>query len=147
MQDRPLTTKQATYLEGILQGLSGVRACMKAGYKGNTNVLAVQANNNLTHPKVKAELDKRRAEIKAKTEYGLSNWRRDMIDAREAAKDKGQYSAVAAFDRLIGQHLGGFELDNKQKTEQVQLDTKKAEQARLIAVQLTINSLTVRDDK
>ncbi len=147
MTDRPLTTKQATYLEGILQGLSGVKACMKAGYSGNSNTLAQRAHELVSNSKVKEAIEVRKAEIKAKTEYGLSNWRKNMITARDDAATAKQWSAVAAFDRLIGQHLGGFELDNKQKTEQIQLNTKKAEQARLIAVQLTINSLTVSGDK
>lgn len=41
---------------------NGTKAARLAGYKGNDNVLAVQAHENLRNPKIRAELDRRFAE-------------------------------------------------------------------------------------
>ena len=128
-----LTTKQRGYLEGIRQGLSGVQACAKAGYKGNSNTLAQRAHELVSNSKIKAVIDERNAKIEAETEYTVKQWLIDALAARKAAFEASNYSAVAAFDRLIGQHKGVFELDNLQKGEQVQLDERKRAEAVRIA--------------
>jgi len=133
MTDRQLTTKQFKFKEAIIRGLSDIDAAREAEYEGNDNVLSVQANYNLRNPKIIAAIAERRAEIKAKAEYGIANWRKDVLSARLKAEVAKHWSAVAAFDRLIGQHLGVFELDNKQKTEQRQLSEREKEQAQRIA--------------
>ena len=133
MADRPLTNKQRIFAEGITRGLSGVQAAMQAGYKGNDNVLAQIGHKMVRNGKVKAVIDKRCAEIEAETDYNVKKWREDTREARKLANESKNYSAVAAFDRLLGQHMGVFELDNKQKAEQRQLTEKEAEHARRLA--------------
>ena len=128
-----LTTKQLKFVEATIRGLNGVRACKEAGYAGNDNVLGVQATHNLKNTNIRQAIDEHRAEIKAKAEYGIANWRKDTLSARALAVVSKQWSAVAAFDRLIGQHLGVFELDNKQRAEQRQLSEREKEEAQRLA--------------
>ena len=128
-----LTTKQLKFKEGVIKGLNGTEAARQAGYKGNDVTLGAVAYENLNKPHIKQAIDEHRAKIEAETEYTIKQWLVDALIARKAALTARQYSAVAASDRLLGQYLGAFELDNKQKTEQVELSEKQAIEAKRIA--------------
>lgn len=130
---RPLTLKQEKFVEATIRGINGINAAREAGYKGNDVTLGAVAYENLNKPLIKQAIDEHRAEIKAKAEYCIETWRRDTITARASAAIAKQWAAVAAFDRLLAQHLGALELDNKQKAEQRQLSEKEAELAKEIA--------------
>ena len=128
-----LTTKQEKWKEAFISGLPGIDCSRIAGYKGNDNVLSQVAFKNIRNGKIKQAIDEHRAKIEAETEYTVKQWLTDALDARDKALTAKQYSAVAAFDRLIGQHKGVFELDNLQKGEQVALDERKRAEAVRIA--------------
>ena len=56
-----LTIQEALFVEAYLAcNCNGTEACRRAGYSGNDNVLAVQANRLLSRAKVSAALDDRR---------------------------------------------------------------------------------------
>lgn len=63
MKDKPLTTREAAWVEAYTG--NGVEACRIAGYRGNDNVLAVQASKLLRKPNVAAALAKRQAQRSA----------------------------------------------------------------------------------
>ena len=121
-EDRPLTVKQEAFAEGILQGLSGVQAAMKAGYKGNSNVLAQIAHKTVRNGKGKGEIDRRMAELEAETDYNVSKWLSTTIDDCKRAAKAGQWGAVASFKRLLAQYTGALEADRKQGRTQLQLN-------------------------
>lgn len=127
-----LTTKQFKFKEGILQGLTGFDSARQADYRGNDNTLRAIASENLTKPNIIEAIDEGRAKIEAKSGYDVVNWLQDTRSDRERAIEHGNDSAVAAFSRLLAQHVGALELDNKQrqtqlaiaiKAEQVAIDT------------------------
>jgi phage terminase small subunit len=136
MENRPLTAKQFKFVQAILEDSTGFDAAKIAGYKGNDNVLRAIASENLTKPNIKAVIEEHRAKIEAETDFTVEQWRNDCKDARNKALVAKQYSAVAAFDRLLGQHKGVFELDNEQKQAQQELSAQEAAEARRLAVLL-----------
>lgn len=59
-----LTFLQSKFIDYYLaNGGNGTQAARAAGYKGNDNVLAVTAHNNLRNPKIRAALDARMKDL------------------------------------------------------------------------------------
>ncbi len=108
MSDRPLTIKQKTYVEGILQGLSGVKACMAAGYKGSETTLANVATQNYRKLYIKAEIDRRRAELEAKTDYDTEYLRKEHRRYADLAEKKADYATATRNIELIGKTFGAY---------------------------------------
>ena len=108
MADRPLTTKQKIYIEGILQGLSGVRACMKAGYKGCESTLANVASQNYKKLYIKAEIAKRRAEIEAKTDINVLYIQKEHERLARLAEGKMDLATATRNKELLGKTLGAY---------------------------------------
>jgi len=55
-----LTGKQEAFINAYFAcGFNGVRAARKAGYKGSYSTLCVTAHDNLSNPKIRAEIDRR----------------------------------------------------------------------------------------
>jgi phage terminase small subunit len=57
-----LTDKQKLFVEFYLIHMNGTLAAKLAGYKGNANVLAVTAHDNLRNPKIRSAVDEALAE-------------------------------------------------------------------------------------
>ena len=117
-ENRPLTTKQKIFSEGILQGLSGVKAAMKAGYKGNENVLAMVASRNIRKDKIKAEITSRRAEIEAQTDINVLYIQKEHERLARLAEGKMDLATATRNKELLGKTLGAY--IDKSLTIQVQ---------------------------
>lgn len=80
---KQLTQKQQIFAD-VYDG-NGTEACRKAGYKGNDNVLGVQAKNNLKIPKILEIIQKRHLDANAgyiaDRETRQSFWSTVMMDA------------------------------------------------------------------
>lgn len=62
--DKPLTDLQERFVQFyIMNKGNGTDAARQAGYKGNDNVLAVTAHNNLRNPKIRAQIERRYSEM------------------------------------------------------------------------------------
>lgn len=105
-QDRPLTTKQRIFTEGILRGLTGIQACIEAGYKGDKHQLSVVSAQNLGKLSIKKVIDGRRAELAKKTEFTVIDAHKLYQDAYEEGKKRGQtgsmVGAATGISRLYG---------------------------------------------
>ena len=147
--DRPLTNKQVKYVAAVVRGLTGIQACMEAGYKGDEHQLSVVSAQNLGKLRIKEAIDEFRAEIKRECKDKIAQLVEDWQELRLRCKGgvHGDRSTEARCLENISKHYGFFELDNKQKAEQTALDHKEVEQAKMIAMQLTVNSLIVSGDK
>jgi len=67
MPKRPFTPKQQAFIdEYCINGENGLQAAKAAKYKGNDNALSQRAYELVRNSNVKAEIDRRIAEIKAK---------------------------------------------------------------------------------
>ena len=108
MVNRPLTTKQRGYLEGVLQGLSGVKACMKAGYKDKHNNLANMAHVNSRNQYIKAELDKRRAKLEIKTEVTVELQQKEHTRLAVLSESKGDLATATRNVELRGKTIGAY---------------------------------------
>ena len=103
---------------------------MKAGYKGNSNVLAQIGHKNLvTNGKIKAELAKRTAVIEAKTEISIELCTQRFNDIyNKAIADDDKQAAIKANENH-GKHLGYYELDNSQKSTKLAIAIRNEQSA------------------
>ena len=60
--DKKLTPKQRAFVEHYLESWNATKAARRAGYRGNSNTLAVVGWENLRKPKISAEIERRIAE-------------------------------------------------------------------------------------
>jgi hypothetical protein len=107
-KDIPLTTKQKGYLEGILQGLSGVKACMAAGYKDLNNNLANMAHTNSRNQYIKIELVKRRAEIEIKTDVTVELQQKEHTRLAIKAEAADDLATATRNIELRGKTIGAY---------------------------------------
>lgn len=145
-ESKQLTIKQYNFIEGIMQGLSGVQAAKQAGYKGAETTLAAVAYENLRKPQIEQAISERKAELQAQTGYDVNQWLTAALAARKEAAGAKQWGAVAAFDRLLAQHVGALEADNRQKAEVRQLSAKEQAEARAIA-EIRLAQIVIREPK
>ena len=108
--DKPgrLTWKQWAFVREYAVDHNGTRAARRAGYNGNSNVLAVQSSRLLRIPKV---VDVLRAMDQAAVErVGLTrdDILRRLDENAEAARAAGHLSAAVRAIELIGKELGMF---------------------------------------
>jgi hypothetical protein len=143
LSNRQLTNKQFSFSENIIAGCTGIEAARKAGYKGNDNCLYVIASDNLRKPKIRARILEHRARIEAKTELTVENWRQNLLDSRKWCYLTDNMPVCAAYDRMLGQHLGAFEADNAQKQQQLLVAIKNEQQ--IIDKAITEAAKTAKD--
>lgn len=133
MTDRPLTTKQRIFTDGIVKGLTGIQAAIEAGYKGSGNVLMAIASQNLRKLKIKKAIDSFRAEIKQESKDAIAQLIEDWQELRKRCKEKDRSTEEARCLENISKHYGFYLEDNKQKAEQISLDKAYDEEAMRIA--------------
>ena len=103
MGDRPLTDKQAQWIEEYLVDLNATAAAERAGYSDPN-----YGRQLITHPNVKKHLAKRRAQRQQRTEVT-----QDMViegllkEARRDGEDSSHGARVGAW-KALGKHLGLF---------------------------------------
>jgi hypothetical protein len=101
---RPLTIKQHLWVDAYLGSANGngVAAARRAGYKGNDNVLAVTANDNLRNPKIRAEIER----ILKQSAIGRDELLKRLSDL--ARQEPEKYDPIRAL-ALLGRYHGLFD--------------------------------------
>ena len=107
MKDRPLTQKQFIYAEGILKGLTGIQAAMKAGYKGNEITLANVSSENLKKTYIKNYIDSKRREISKRTAITVEYLQNKLVETAKEAAEAGRYGAVVSAYTTLLKTIGG----------------------------------------
>jgi len=123
-----LTLMQERFVEAYLGVARGIAAdaCRHAGYKGNVNTLAVQGNANLKKPYIKAEIERRKAQI-AEAEGIDVAWclRQAMLryqactQEREDGRSAIDEPSARAYLDQINRMTGAYEADNRQRQTQL----------------------------
>lgn len=98
---KPPTLKQEVFAEQyVANGGNGTRAAQAAGYKGNENVLAVTAHENLRNPKIRGYIRDRLKGVKANADEVLfllaDHMRADIATFAECVKDDGELDLAKA---------------------------------------------------
>jgi len=129
MKDRPLTQKQFIYAEGILKGLTGIQAAMKAGYKGNEITLANVSSENLKKTYIKNYIDSKRREISKRTAITVEYLQNKLVETAKEAAEAGRYGAVVSAYTTLLKTIGGLQADRLPAENLIgkALDAKKQE--------------------
>ena len=132
MTDKKLTIKQSRFVDEFIISGNATQADIKAGYSKKTaNRIATE---NLSKPVIKAEIDKRNAEIKSQKtadmtevmEYLTSVMRGEQTESVATAKGVYENVEVSAKDRikaaeLIGKRNGAW-TDKQQISGDLEID-------------------------
>lgn len=132
MTDKKLTIKQSRFVDEFIISGNATQAAIKAGYSKKTaNRIATE---NLSKPVIKAEIDKRNAEIKSQKtadmtevmEYLTSVMRGEQTESVATAKGVYENVEVSAKDRikaaeLIGKRNGAW-TDKQQISGDLEID-------------------------
>lgn len=136
MPQRQLTVKQRAWIEAMLTGVTPTEAARIAKYpaKGAKQ----QGHINMTKPYLMAEIEQRRAELKAETgmtvERMHAQYDEDRAFARKVRSAGAAVSASVSTARLYGMDK---DADAGATKEQEQLEEhKKAESVRLTNIRL-----------
>lgn len=108
-----MTLKQKKFVEEIIKPKgkgrkedSNTQAAIKAGYSPKTAYSI--ASENLNKPEIKAEIDKRKAEIEAKTDYTIEFVRQKMIDLLNMSIEANDRTNIKGALELLGKHKAMF---------------------------------------
>ena len=108
-----MSPKSKKFVEAILSGENGVNAIKKAGYGKKDkeltyNTAGVMANEYLKKPKIKAEIDKRMAEIEAKTDITVKFIQDRHLKIFDLAIEKGDLASANAALTGAGKTIAAY---------------------------------------
>ena len=135
---RPLTIKQKRFIENILVDGNGTKAAIDAGYSAKT--AKEIASENLTKPTIKAEIDKRIAQIENKTELSIKTCQAEHDELKALAIAKGDLacatSNVVAKYKTIGAYIDNISNSMPAQDLQQITDEERIELRRIASVRL-----------
>jgi Terminase small subunit len=107
LKQRPMTTKEYLFCDGILAGKSQRDAYTDAGYVcKDDNVVDASASRLLSYAKIASYLSKKRGEIEKKTdisrEWSMSMLKEIAEDAKIDGKLRDSTAAIAEINRMQG---------------------------------------------
>ena len=110
VDDKPncLTWKQWGFVREYQVDHNGTQAAQRAGYNGNSDVLAVQASRLLRIPKVADALRVMDQAAVERAGFTRDDILRRLDENAEAARAAGHLSAAVRAIELIGKELGMF---------------------------------------
>jgi len=120
-----LTLMQSLFVDAYLGQAHGnaTLACRIAGYKGGTNVLGVQGNNNLRNHKIAYIITKRKAELTKNTsidpQWCLERAKEGYERCAGCNDCKGDESNANAYLDKLNRMVGAYEADNRQRQPQL----------------------------
>ena len=113
MTNKPLTPKQARFVEEYLVDLNATQAAIRAGYSENT--ASEIGYENLRKPQIAEAIQKARLERSEKTESS-AEWVIKRLEIEAEKKESSGAERISALDKL-GKHHGVYEVDNSQKVQ------------------------------
>lgn len=127
-----MTTKQKRFVEEKIKGKSGKEAAINAGYSAKTAVKI--ASENQTKPDIKEAIDKRMAQIEAKTDITVELIQKLHKAAMNRCQLKGDETNYKGNLDSLGKTIAAY-ADKSYiiPDETAKLDQSKAEEARRLA--------------
>jgi len=116
-----LTFLQESFVRAYLGAANGnaTLACRMAGYKGADCTLGRRGYELIRNSKIRQAIDAQRARTEANTDLDVDKWRQMALDGLARARNKGDSASEATFLRMLGQHVGVFEEDNRQRGDKI----------------------------
>jgi hypothetical protein len=114
-----LTGRQRAFVEELPKNKwNGTKAAIAAGYSAKS--AHVMACRLLKNPKVVAAIDKRKAEIRKKTDFTVESQLNNFDRIATEAESNSDYTAALRGHENITKIIGGYEKDNKRRQGQGQ---------------------------
>lgn len=106
---RRLTIKQKKFVENYIKTGNGQESAKQAGYDvKNDNMARVIASTNIIKDNIKAEIDKRTAQIEQKTNITVDFIRSEHLRLQHLAESKGDLSNATANLAYTGKTIGCY---------------------------------------
>lgn len=116
---RPLTLKQDKFrLRYVDNDGNGLKAARYAGYKGNDNVLAAIASQNLRKLNIKQKIEQYKTELRAESEHTFEQGTSKLQHAYDVAESLNQ-PAVMVSSTVSLNRMHGWDKDAGTKTQPV----------------------------
>ena len=147
-----MTIKQKKFTEEYIKSGNGTEAVKKAGYGRKNKVLANDtakaiASENLTKPYIINAIDKRMAQIEAKTDLSVQKVQSEHLRLQALAESKADISTANSCLTQAGRTIGAY-LDNVvnpnalpiQQLSEPELEQLRAMAARALDIRLSPNA-------
>jgi len=95
-----LTQKQVRFVEHYLGSGNATASARAAGYKGNQATLGSVAGENLKKPLIRAEIERRRAELRCRTTIAVEAKRMALWEIAQTHKRDDPDAAIKAIHEL-----------------------------------------------